>query len=300
MVVFHHNDNDGRCAAAIVRRWVRGGGAPKSERLLFVEMGYNYPVSFDMVQAGEVVYVLDFHFKPEDMKLLRAKAKEVVWCDHHASCKDFDYAKESLPGKRDFSDKGLSGCELTWQHLYITELPLFVKVLGDYDAWRLQLKPDCFEFYEGLKLENAAPDSPVWSRLFGDIDAYGREILVLDPRATLDEYDRIRGNGRMALLYRNAYCADMCKVYGYEAKIDGILTFVCNIYRFGSQGFGVRFSEYPICAAYVHDGAKFIVSLYSEVMDVSVIAAKFGGGGHKGAAGFTCTHLPWVQRPEEK
>jgi nanoRNase/pAp phosphatase (c-di-AMP/oligoRNAs hydrolase) len=29
-----------------------------------------------------------------------------------------------------------------------------------------------------------------------------------------------------------------------------------------------------------------MVTLYSDVLDVSAIAAKFGGGGHRGAAGF--------------
>jgi nanoRNase/pAp phosphatase (c-di-AMP/oligoRNAs hydrolase) len=50
---------------------------------------------------------------------------------------------------------------------------------------------------------------------------------------------------------------------------------------------------YPVCIAYVHDGEKFTVSLYSTTVDVSKIAKKFGGGGHKGAAGFTCDKLPF-------
>jgi nanoRNase/pAp phosphatase (c-di-AMP/oligoRNAs hydrolase) len=43
----------------------------------------------------------------------------------------------------------------------------------------------------------------------------------------------------------------------------------------------------------VLDGSQYTVSLYSETIDVSVIAKKHGGGGHKGAAGFVCPKLPF-------
>jgi nanoRNase/pAp phosphatase (c-di-AMP/oligoRNAs hydrolase) len=39
---------------------------------------------------------------------------------------------------------------------------------------------------------------------------------------------------------------------------------------------------------------KWVVSLYTtKDIDVSEIAKKYGGGGHKQAAGFTCDKLPW-------
>lgn len=40
-------------------------------------------------------------------------------------------------------------------------------------------------------------------------------------------------------------------------------------------------------------GDLFKVSMYSEFVDVSEIAVKYGGGGHKGASGFQCTELPF-------
>jgi nanoRNase/pAp phosphatase (c-di-AMP/oligoRNAs hydrolase) len=67
---------------------------------------------------------------------------------------------------------------------------------------------------------------------------------------------------------------------------------------FGSQGFVERFDEYPICIAYIHDGEKFTVSLYSKDVHVDKIAQRYGGGGHKGAAGFKCEVLPFF--PTEK
>jgi nanoRNase/pAp phosphatase (c-di-AMP/oligoRNAs hydrolase) len=52
---------------------------------------------------------------------------------------------------------------------------------------------------------------------------------------------------------------------------------------------------YPVCIAYVHDGEKFTVSLYSTTVDVSKIAKKFGGGGHKNAAGMTLSNEQFMK-----
>jgi nanoRNase/pAp phosphatase (c-di-AMP/oligoRNAs hydrolase) len=43
------------------------------------------------------------------------------------------------------------------------------------------------------------------------------------------------------------------------------------------------------------DGDEWIISLYSRNIDVSEIAKKYGGGGHKGAAGFHCKDLPFCK-----
>jgi len=52
--------------------------------------------------------------------------------------------------------------------------------------------------------------------------------------------------------------------------------------------------NYDIWIACVFDGSVWIVSLYSLEADVSVIAKKYGGGGHKKAAGFKCRDLPFI------
>jgi nanoRNase/pAp phosphatase (c-di-AMP/oligoRNAs hydrolase) len=46
---------------------------------------------------------------------------------------------------------------------------------------------------------------------------------------------------------------------------------------------------------FVFDGEQYTVSLYSKTVDVSEIAKKYGGGGHKGAAGFQCKKLPFMK-----
>jgi oligoribonuclease NrnB/cAMP/cGMP phosphodiesterase (DHH superfamily) len=186
-----------------------------------------------------------------------------------------------LPGLRNFEDKGDAGCELTWKYFYpALPLPMAVRLIGDYDKWALKM-PDSKVFYEGMKLLPNAPDSDIWIDLLAD-----------NPN---DVYAVIK-SGRTATTYRDNYCAGLCKSFGYEAELDGHHAYACNQYMFGSGGFGERFGKYPLCIAYIHDGKKFTVSLYSETVDVGAIAKAHGGGGHKGASGFVCETLPFQRR----
>ena len=150
MKCFHHNDLDGRCSAAIV------GPAKLMDSLYpeitYVEMDYNKLVPIDKIQHNEHIVIVDFSFKPEVMEQVFKVTPNVVWIDHHVTAKDYDYGR-NIAGLRDFSDKGMSGCELTWKYFHPARpLPKGVTLIGDYDSWRLKTAPDCFQFYEGLKL----------------------------------------------------------------------------------------------------------------------------------------------------
>jgi oligoribonuclease NrnB/cAMP/cGMP phosphodiesterase (DHH superfamily) len=291
MLVFHHNDADGRCAAAIVNKWFLEEVVEREKQttktISFVEMDYKTHCPFDKINAGERVVIVDFSFQPDVMSGIVARSgswANIVWCDHHATAKDYAYPAD---GYCDFTDKGLSGCECTWKHFFgDIPIPSTVSLLGDYDAWRLQRK-DCFAFYEGLKTEDQSPVDGIWSDLLDTYDD-GRSSTI--SAATCK---RIISQGNAVIKYRDNYCGEIVKAFGYETEIGGHQAFATNLYRFGSGGFGELFHQYPICIAYIHDGTKFTVSLYSETVDVSEIAKKYGGGGHKGAAGFVCTSLPW-------
>ena len=277
MKCFHHNDLDGRCAGAIVRR-----ARPNSTPSDFIEIDYKTTPDLSVVDGGEEVFIVDFSFKPTVMGELLAKTREVIWIDHHSTAADYPYADFGLAGLRDFTVKGLSGCELTWKFLFPEEeLPDAVQLIGDYDSWRMKLAPDCLEFYEGMKLESNTPCDIIWFGLF--LDTSEHEVI------------RVSGNGFACIGYRNAYCQEMRKSFGYETEIEGLLAYALNVYRFGSQAYGDLINKYPVVIAYIHDGCNYTVSLYSVRDDVHCgeICKKFGGGGHKGAAGFVCKELPF-------
>lgn len=279
MKIFHHNDLDGRCAAAIVLNWCE----QKGEKAFCVEMDYKDSPAYHLIAKDEIVEIVDFSFKPDVMEKILEITENVFWIDHHVSARDYPY--QNLGGLRDFSDKGQSGCELTWKyHFPYHTIPLAVKLIGDYDKWALKYQPDCFEFYEGLKVQkDTSPSSELWKRLFCKIE-----------KSAYDNVQLIKQHGRISMTYRDNYCEKICKEFGYEIEWEGHKAFITNFYQFGSKGFGDRMEQYDFCVAYIHDGNRFTVSLYStKDVDVSIICKKHGGGGHKGAAGFVCKELPW-------
>lgn len=269
MICIHHNDLDGRCSAAIVKKFA-------GEKVSFIEADYKDPAPLGKI-AGEDVVIVDFSYKPDVMLNIVELANSVTWIDHHPTAKDYPY--QYLSGLRNFEDKKFAGCELTWMFYFpMDKMPQAVRLIGDYDKWAL-LMPDSKLFYEGMKLEENGPDAWGWTELL-DSSYYQRLGSIV-------------ANGRVATAYRDSYCAGLCKSFGYETEIDGNKAYACNMFMFGSGGFGDRFEQYPLCIAYIHDGKQFTVSLYSETIDVGAIAKKHGGGGHKGAAGFVCEKLPF-------
>ena len=283
MIIFHHGDPDGWCAAAIVNMWVsQNMKSLKPDRVEFREMQYKDNPDFSDI-GNELVVIVDFSFKPDVFRKLQERTKNIIWCDHHTSCKDYDYAKEDIPGIRDFNNPCLAGCELAWKHFIGTDIPWGVELLGDYDAFRLEHDPECFQFFEGLKTLDNNPKSDIWYRIFKDME-YVEHIIEI---------------GKTIIKYRDLYVNDMYKNYSYETEIDGHKAIALNLYRFGSAAFGEHFKKYPICIAYIHDGHQYTVSLYSDnKVDVSKVAQKYGGGGHEGAAGFVCDSddLPFYRK----
>lgn len=275
-VIFHHRDPDGFASAAIMLAWWKD--RQELSPVKCVEINYDDPVDFSMIQPGDVVAVVDFSFKPKDMAALRKKAAKVIWCDHHVTAQAYGY--DDLPGVRDFLLKGMAGCECTWKFCFPDrEVPRAIKLLGDYDAWRLEYPEESLPFYEGLKLNELSPMQEIWPPLL-----HGTARLMIN--------DLIE-QGSCAIRYRNAYCDRVQKSYGYPTTLDGHSAYAVNLSGFGSPGFGAKMKLYPVCISYIYDGRQYTVTLYSNQVDVSQIAQQHGGGGHKGAAGFTCTKLPF-------
>lgn len=276
VLCIHHNDLDGRCSAAIVLKYYTEGDRAKVE---FLETDYRNPPPSPDVVKGKIVVIVDFSFPPEVMGMIEKTADRLIWIDHHATAKYYPY--QHLSGLRDFEDKSMAGCELTWRYFFEENMPLAVSLIGDYDKWALQM-PGSKMFYEGMKLEKNGPTDRVW-----------KYLLSNDSTESVKRSKQVILGGKIATLYRDSYCNNLCSSFGFETELDGVRAYACNQFMFGSGGFGHRFTQYPMCIAFIWSGEKWTVSMYSETVDVGVIAKTYGGGGHKGAAGFTCTELPF-------
>ena len=71
-----------------------------------------------------------------------------------------------------------------------------------------------------------------------------------------------------------------------------------NTNMFSSESFKDIYTEekYDLMIAFLFNGKIWTISLYSTKIEIdcSVLAKSMGGGGHKGAAGFTTTNIKEV------
>lgn len=274
MICFHHNDADGRCAGAIVYRkypWCR-----------FVEMDYNKKIPFDMIFEEEGIWIVDFSFKPEDMERLCGITQDIVWIDHHKTILDHPYNKPNVKGIRNINQ---SGCYWAWGYIYPDEVtPCAVSLISDYDTWTLVM-PDSKAFRFGLDLYNHGPTDDIWYDLLNPLSELRVDVIV--------------EKGQTVLRFIDRFGQDYIKSYGFEIPdFEGFRCIAQGVYSFGSTFYGPLIDEYDICIAFEWTGQNWIVGLYSIKTDVSVIAKKYGGGGHKGAAGFVCDELPFKVKGE--
>jgi len=274
---------DGHCAGAIVRRYINQENDPifdDGTGVDFVEINYNHDFPFDKIRPNEQVFIVDFSLqKPGDFEKLLEITKNVIWIDHHKTAiEKHAHLSDLIRGLR---RDGISGCELTWEYLFPKEpMPTTVRLLGDYDIWTFKYGNDTHQLQAGIRLWDTRPESLEWSEWLDATYYPQREIKA----------------GEIALKYRNNYYAGLIKAWSFPIQFEGFRAIACNAGSVSSQLFDtVPESDYDIMMPFVFDGSKWTVSLYTKKkeIDVSEIAKRYGGGGHRQASGFQCEKLPF-------
>lgn len=276
MKVYHHTDQDGYASAYAVKRRHQG------EDVRFVYSNYDMTFDFSDVKDGEKVYILDFSFKPSKFKELLLKTRNVVWIDHHKSVLAPEYDEfKSLEGiRRD----GVAACVLTWEYLFPgVDVPRAVKLIGDYDVWKFEYGDDTRYFMAATRLYDLTPESRFWDDLF----------------TVRHFFNKMIEKGKIILQYEAMTDKRTLSAIGYEVAFEGRNCLVANVPFKGSEFFAsAEKGKYDIFITWAWKNHRYAVSMRSDKADVdlSVIALKYGGGGHKGAAGFPCDELPWKGR----
>jgi len=286
MICFYHNDEDGHCAGAIVKRYVRETFPDVVLRFMEVDYAYdNYEEkALDFVKRynTELVFIVDFHFSAEVVKEMCEYAKTIYVFDHHKSAADTiaQYPEEVIchcdPGSK------LAGCELTWEYLFpMDAMPLAVVLIGDRDKWAWVHGEKTAKFTEGLHLHPNYPEDEIWNEL-------------LDDEGNRNTIENILHDGEICLKYRDNKFKGFRDAWGYETSLaipdmGRYSCYVINIMFHDAVGemFGEKINEYDVCAATVFKDGLWKISLRTarDNVDVSKICQKVGGGGHAGAAG---------------
>jgi oligoribonuclease NrnB/cAMP/cGMP phosphodiesterase (DHH superfamily) len=266
-VCLHHNDADGRAAAAVVRRAYNGQTAT-------IEMNYGDAVPWDRIAPAKRVIVVDFSLPLEEMQQLE-QGRELTWIDHHVSAiRLLGEAARTWQGLQDTNE---AACVLTWQYYFPNQpVPRALVLIGDRDVWRWA-EVDTGPFDAGLQQEDTAPDNDdLWLPLLRNDPALLHRLIergtILRAAQLNDIQRRLSG-------------------YGFPVIFEGQRTLAINTRGNGDMGAAIGALNYTLGYCYI-DGMQngrlmTFVTLFSSQVDVSRIAQKFGGGGHPGAAGFS-------------
>lgn len=273
IIYYHSGCYDGFTAAWVAGEFLEG----ESE---FKPCKYGVP-SPDLTEVdGKHVYVLDFSFPREHMIEMNNRAEFMLVLDHHktaqAACEGLDFCQ---------FDMNRSGAGMAWDHFNGGENRLaLVNYVEDRDLWKFKMP---FSHEIGAWIASYSMDMHTWDYLSDKL---------------MDDFDSCVSEGRAILRFKKQKVDEIAR----EAriiKIDGYAVPAVNCtYNFGSEVAHKLLELYPDApfAAYFLCRSDKEVQFglrgrTSDDFDVSEIAKKFGGGGHKKAAGYEMDTFHWEE-----
>lgn len=267
-VIYHKADFDGIFCREIARKFLIGAEL----------IGWDYGDPTPEVSSNDNLYILDLSV-PDLMN-----HPELIWIDHHKSA--MEKYPSSIPGYR---IDGVAACRLTWQWFlgrdfdlpvkdsYVERFvkePLAVRLAGEYDIWDRR-DSDAELFQHGLRSESID-----WQKLLVN-DGYVADLLL---------------NGQAIQYAKTKENESIIKAAGFTTKLEGLTFLAVNHARYNSHLFTAGLTpEHDACLGFAWRDGHWNISLYhapgKEHHDLSLIAIKYGGGGHKGACGFRVKEL---------
>jgi oligoribonuclease NrnB/cAMP/cGMP phosphodiesterase (DHH superfamily) len=221
--------------------------------------------------TGRDVYILDFSYTPDVMQVICDEAKFVTHIDHHISAikamQDFHHKRI-----RKVYDTERCGAWLTSTYLWPDRDPnRMTELVDDRDRWVFQF-PQTRPFHASLFSRPYAIGE--WNKLNSEIPEAIMEGKAIDRKHFKDINELL----------------DVCTQWKFVGDHE---VPVANLpYTMASDACHILLERNPLalyaaCWYMRADGMK-VYSLRSRTdgFDVSVLAKKFGGGGHKTAAGF--------------
>lgn len=310
IVVIHHSaDYDGIFSREIAKKFLPGAEI----------IGWDFtdePLSTELLHGANKIYIIDLPFdRPfgitfkngwlcrngqEIQPIDQWDSSNIIWIDHHKT--SIDTHPQDIPGYR---IDGVAACRLAWQwfngrvnephggfalpsiEMFIERRlsePLAVRLAGEYDIWDHR-DPRALIFQFGLRSREL--DVNDWENMLGNLTE--NSITV----------DGLLAAGKPLYDYQKSNDESTMK-RSFVASFEGLNLLCLNTARCNSLTFASR--DVPetghdaLCAFY-WNGHVWTFSLYHAAhrkdLDLSEIARKHGGGGHRGACGFIAKSIPF-------
>lgn len=227
---------------------------------------------------------------PSEQKLIHMLeiAKKITIIDHHISNEKIIEKYIEHPKMTAIFDMELSGCQLTWDYFHKSPRPWFVDYVGDRDLWKFELpnsklinialiELDYLKLEELNSLYDMTKDEENKKKLI--------ERHMIPAAKILDRKNEKMLNAAMGSSLQKVIKINDLK-YDVWVVSGGILTSELGNRLMQKKFNNNQLPDFVFLFDYRFKDDLWKVSLRSEIVDVSVIATSFGGGGHPKAAGF--------------
>ena len=214
---------------------------------------------------GKNVVILDFSYGNEMTKKMIEEANSLLVIDHH---------KSAMVELHDISnthfDMTKSGAILSWEFFHPgKEPPKFIRYIQDRDLWTWELEY-----------------SKEFSAAFDMVPFEFEEFEKFEDDSVFDDACK---RGSYILAYSKTVVKKVCEKAS-SRNLDGKDVLVVNASHWMSE-IGSRLApdcDFAMIWYWDHESKETKVSLraFHDTVDVSEIAKRFGGGGHKKASGF--------------
>jgi hypothetical protein len=258
LVIYHANCIDGFTSAWAV--WKKYG----DENTEYLPASYGDKVP-DV--TGRWVLVVDFSYPRDVMVKMNEQTSGLSVFDHHKT------AEAALEGLNFATfDMARSGAGLTWDILHRNARPWLIDFVEDRDLWRWKI--------------SKSKEANAW------ISACKRDSFADWDRLSATPLADVISNGEAVLAFVDRYVSEMveqARIIDFEgARVPIVNAPYINI----SELVGKLAETAPFALGWFQraDGlyAYSLRSRGPDGVDVSEIAKKYGGGGHRNSAGFTC------------
>lgn len=296
VVLYHDNCFDGMASAWAA--WKKLGDNATYRGVTYGPKDINDMMQdcYENANINDNLYILDFSFPRDVLLALHDKVNKLVVLDHHKT------AQKDLEGL-DFCifDMEKSGARLAWEYFHYPHHGQEGTHLGftnaDYHDSSLGLNP----FYIP-KLIQYIEDRDLWR--FALPNSHEVNAFIQSFPMEIKQYDKIHGmlendldfcyhQGEAIERYKETMIEAQCKNHWLEQIGEFLVPCVNSTILFSEVGNRLcqMYPTYPFAMYYtekIANGKKMKQYGLRSIgdFDVSEVAKKYGGGGHKNAAGF--------------
>lgn len=265
--VLYHRDNDGAFAAAAAYHVFKD-----TATYISVQYGEEFPIK-ELTSTDEV-YIVDFSYKKDLLDKVHKTVKKLVVLDHHKTAQE-----ELLGTPYSIFDMYKCGCTLAWEYFRPDEeMPEIYKLVEDRDLFK-----NSMTYTEHVAEALYMYDLNNIPEIYDSIQDPSFLSRLIDVGNVLISY---KVNHIEKTISKQANRVGIVNFEGHETAIYNAIGYIWDMAK------PIR-DEYDVSVTMSYmmlsDACVFNMRSIGDI-DVSEIALKYGGGGHKNAA---CFRLPY-------